>query len=181
MQQLADSVRQHLQAINRFAEWICCLMLVVMVLIIVIQVMFRYLMSSPISWSEEVALLLLVWFGFLSVAINVYKHSHMAINTIHDRLSDSGQYWLNLAVQLLIAIFALNISINASLLVEMADLQVLPASGIRKAFLYLAPVVGGGLMAVNALGNLFLDRFTNENTDPPQGESGIGPEIEKKK
>ena len=177
MHLLASAVRQCLAIINRLAESICCLILVVMVMIIVVQVLFRYVLSSPISWSEEVALLLLVWFALLSVAVAVYRHSHMAISLVYDHLSNAGQYWLNLTAQLLIAAFALNISINAGLLVELTDIQILPASAIPKAWLYLAPVVGGGLMAINAFGNLFLDRFVNENTDPSSG----GPKMEKGK
>ncbi len=166
MKKAGKALAWFLDTVNRYTELACCLMLAAMVLIIIVSVFFRYLLSSPISWSEEVALLLLVWFGMLSVATAVYRHSHMAITIIYDRLPDFGQYWLNQMMQLLIAVFALNVSINASLLVELVDLQVLSASGLPKAYLYLAPLVGGGLMALNALGNIFLDRFTNDSTYP---------------
>ncbi len=164
MEALGKALLRFLDTVNRYTELVCCLMLVAMVLIIVVSVFFRYVLSSPISWSEEVALLLLVWFGMLSVATAVYRHSHMAITIIYARLSDTGQYWLNQVVQILIAVFALNVSINAGLLVEMVDVQVLSASGLPKGWLYLAPLIGGALMALNAAGNVFLDRFVNDST-----------------
>ncbi len=163
MNNLTRYLRIFLENINHYIESLCNLLLVTMVLIIVVQVGFRYLLASPISWSEEVAILMLVWFGMLSVATAVYRHSHMAISIIWDHLPKKGQYWLDVVVQLLILIFALNITLNSSLLITMVDDQILPASGILRSYLYLAPMVAGGLMTINSIGNLLLDRFVDES------------------
>jgi len=165
MNDIASYLRTFLETINHLVESLCSLLLATMVVIIVVNVGFRYLLNAPTSWSEEVAILILVWFGWLSVATAVYRHSHMAIDVIYDHLSLCGQYWLNIIIQFLIAVFAVNIMLNASLLVTMVDEQTLPASGILRSCLYLAPMVAAALMTINSIGNLLLDRFVDESSD----------------
>jgi len=165
MNNIASYLRRFLETINHFVESLCSFLLATMVVIIVVQVGFRYLLNAPISWSEEVAILILVWFGWLSVAVAVYRHSHMAIDVIYDHLPSIGKYWLNIIIQFLITVFAVNIMLNSSLLVAMVDEQTLPASGILRSCLYFAPMVAAVLMTINSVGNLLLDRFVDESSD----------------
>lgn len=162
MESLSGSLHLSLRIVNRVAEWVCCTVLTLMVLLIVTQVFLRYVVSSPLSWSEEVTLLLLVWFAMLAVAVGVYRHTHMAVGVIWDRLPPPGQYWTNLIAQALVAAFAINIAVNAGLLVAKTGGQILPASGVSRWWLYLAPCIGGALAAINAMGNILLDRFSDE-------------------
>jgi len=165
MNNIASYLRRFLETINHFVESLCSFLLATMVVIIVVQVGFRYLLNAPISWSEEVAILILVWFGWLSVAVAVYRHSHMAIDVIYVHLPSIGKYWLNIIIQFLITVFAVNIMLNSSLLVAMVDEQTLPASGILRSCLYFAPMVATVLMTINSVGNLLLDRFVDESSD----------------
>ncbi len=157
--------------INKLTEWFCYLLLTVLLGIVFIQVFLRYVFRSPVSWSEEVALLLLVWFGMLSVAVAIYRHTHMAISVIWDRLRPSLQLLTNIAVEFLILFFALNISINAGLLIDIVGDQTLSASGIPRSWLYYPLQAGGGLMAINAIGNLLLDHFPGKDAEPSSIES----------
>ena len=49
-------------------EWIVGLLLLAIVLITLWQVFSRYIMDAPVTWSDEVAQLLLVWATFLGAA-----------------------------------------------------------------------------------------------------------------
>jgi len=165
MNKFANYLRSFLETINHFVESLCSLLLVAMVLIIVVSVGFRYLLNAPISWSEEVAIVILVWFGWLSVATAVYRHTHMAIDVIYEHLSSCGQYWLNIVIQLLITVFAVNILLNSDLLITMVDDQTLPASGLLRSLLYFAAMAASALMAINSIGNLLLDRFNDDSSE----------------
>jgi len=167
---MKHAIAQYFEWMNRVAEWICYLLLTTLVGIIVLQVFLRYVLRSPVSWSEEVALLLLVWFSMLAVAVAIYRHTHIAISIIWDRLSPAGQHTLNIIVELLVLVFALNVSINAGTLIDIVGDQALSASGFPKSWLYLPLQVGGALMALNAIGNLLLDHFPS----PDSHSSGFG-------
>ncbi len=160
---MRNHAKKFFDLINLLAEWICHILLTTLVCIIVVQVFLRYVMRSPLSWTEEVALLLLVWFGMLAVAIAVYRHTHMAITVIWSRLSTPVRHVVNISVEVLIILFALNISINAEILVNVVNGQYLPASEFPKAWLYHPLQFGGVLMAFNAFGNVLLNHYPGKD------------------
>ena len=55
------------------------LVILVIVVIVSCQVFSRLVLNSSIMWSEEVALLLMAWTAFISMAIGVEKDLHIAI------------------------------------------------------------------------------------------------------
>lgn len=165
MKNYFDYLIRSVELTNRVVEMLCSLLLVVMIFLVVIQVVFRYVLHAPISWSEEVAIFMLIWFGLLSVATAVYRHEHIAISAIYDHLSKKWQYILSIAVQLLILVFSLNIMLNSTLLVSLVGTEILPASGILRSYLYLAPLVAGALMVINSIANILWNSEPNKHTD----------------
>lgn len=162
---MKQSFLNTVERINKAAEWVCIIILVLLVSITVLQVCMRYLFMSPFSWAEEVSLLILVWFGLLSVASAVFHQSHMKISFVWNMLPEKGQYLVNVCVELLVLFFALNITFNADTLVTLVSGQVLSASGISKVWLYYPLYVGGGLMSLNCLTNILYDRYAGNEND----------------
>lgn len=159
MNHLASVMKMSVDVLNRWVEIFCGLLLIGMLQLIVLHVVCRYAISAPIRWLEEIVLLLLVWFAMLSVALGVHRHTHIYIDTLWKLLPARWQYWVDVGGQLLILFFALVIAFNAFDLIVLVYEQVLPASGLPRFFLYVAPIVGGGVMAVNAITNILLDSF----------------------
>ena len=156
-------------AVNTLFEWICYVLMVVLVAITSVQVFLRYVLKSPFDWAEEVSLLILIWFGMLAVAIAVYRHTHMVIWVAWDRLSPRLQYLVNIGVELLTIAFAVNIALNAQPLIDIVAGQYLPASGLPNTWLYYSLEFGGGLMVFNAIGNILLDHFPTNTPNPEIG------------
>lgn len=59
-------------------------LMIVMVCIIFTNVILRYVFNSGLMWSEEVALLLAVWFIFIAMALGVKQDLHINITVIPD-------------------------------------------------------------------------------------------------
>lgn len=57
-------------------------LLVILVMVMVAQVIFRYVFNSSLTWSEEVAVFLLIWVVFLGSAILVRRWEHVQIPTL---------------------------------------------------------------------------------------------------
>ncbi len=51
------------------------------------QVVFRYFLGDPLTWSDELARYLFVWCAFLGWVIAARRRSHLAITTVQTRLS----------------------------------------------------------------------------------------------
>ncbi|HAE21830.1 MAG TPA: TRAP transporter small permease, partial [Spirochaetaceae bacterium] len=70
--------------------YIAKLMMIAMVLIIFTNVVLRYVFSSGLMWSEEVALLLAVWFIFIAMSLGVKQGLHINITLIPEAKQSPG-------------------------------------------------------------------------------------------
>lgn len=140
--------------LNQIVAWVANRLLELIVVITVMQVVLRYVFNKPTSWSEEVAMLFLVWYGMLSIAVGVKMHSHVAITYLRDKAPIAIGKALDYFAYLCIAAFSLILLLNAQTLVNIAGAQILPASGLPKQLLYYSAVVGAILTLINALTNI---------------------------
>ena len=67
------------------------IMLVAMTLIICVHVFYRYVLNSGIKWSEEVSMLLYVYFGSVSVIYGVRHGLHIGIELFFNALPKPAQ------------------------------------------------------------------------------------------
>lgn len=145
-----------IDGINHVAALICYALLSVIIGVTVLQVFLRYFLNSPTSWSEEIALLCLIWFGLLAVAVGIRRHEHVAITFFRDKMPAPAACALDYAAQLAMAVFMFVVMFYGDDLVALTGVQVLPASRLPKWLLYLPAIVGGALGVVNALANIVL-------------------------
>lgn len=153
-----------LTVIDQVMEIACHLLLVVITAVTVMQVVLRFVLNRPTSWSEELALLLLIWFGMIAIGIAIRRHGHIAIMAVRDRLPPRLGHAVDVLAQLLTLGFSLVLFAKSFELIGLSGAQRLPATGISRAWLYYPVLVGGLLMSINALGNLALGRLAA--TDP---------------
>ncbi|MDP2571380.1 TRAP transporter small permease [Vibrio penaeicida] len=140
--------------INQIVAWVANRLLELIVVITVMQVVLRYVFNKPTSWSEEVAMLFLVWYGMLSIAVGVKTHSHVAITYLRDKAPIPIGKSLDYFAYFCIAGFSFILLMNAQTLVNIAGAQILPASGLPKQLLYYSAVVGAILTLINAITNI---------------------------
>lgn len=148
--------RRFVDGLNVVASFVCHALLVVITTIICMQVFLRFVLNSPTSWSEEIALLALIWFGMIAIAIAIRRHEHVAISYFRDMLPGPLALALDYMAQVLIAVFMVVVVVYGRDLVAIVGKQVLPASGFSKAWLYYPALVGGTLGTFNAIANILL-------------------------
>jgi len=80
---LGKSAEKVLDFLMNFIETAGAILLAVMTLIIVWQIIARFRIIHVISpWTEEVAMILLVWFGLTGAAIGIRKHLHIGVEFV---------------------------------------------------------------------------------------------------
>ena len=129
--------------------------LLVIVGIVCADVFKRNVLSGSIMWGQEIALLLIVWMCFLSMAIGAENDLHISVHMFYNRMPKTVQnilYYFNKLVTMAIGIF---IGIYGVKLVKATWRQFLPASKFPAGMLYLMMPVGGFLMAYFTLLDLF--------------------------
>ncbi len=75
-------------------------------LCVILQVVFRYVLNSPLTWSEELARYLFIWCAFLGWIIASRRRSHLAMTFVVDRLPGGAQRGVAVAIQLATLLFA---------------------------------------------------------------------------
>lgn len=84
---------------------IASIFVLVMVISITLEVVFRYFLNMPLSWCEELARFSTIWMSFIGTAI-AYRHRDLVIMNIIDKIASRGvQILCNMLASLLSLLF----------------------------------------------------------------------------
>ena len=143
---MKTKIMRAVKFVDTVAELVAMLLLVVTIFVTAYQVVMRFVFNNPTSWSEEVTLLCLIWFGYIGLAIGVGRNYHITIESVTRRFSRKIQAWLHKFSDGLICVFGVMMVQKGFLLVDVAKVQVLPATQINKSVMYLSLIVSGMLL-----------------------------------
>jgi TRAP-type C4-dicarboxylate transport system permease small subunit len=151
----AGMIRRIVVFIDHTVVYLCAVQLIAMLAIIFSQVVLRYVFNDPTSWSEELTLLILIWFGYMSMALGFGHNYHIALHSLTRNLPDAAIRALQILSDVLILIIAGMMIHYGGVLVAKTAIQSMPALGISKAVLYYSLILSGGLTAFYAGIHLF--------------------------
>ncbi|MEY8338541.1 TRAP transporter small permease [Lachnospiraceae bacterium 62-35] len=138
----------------KFVEGAAVLFMWGMVCIVAYSVFMRYVMQKAPRWGDELALLCMVWFGFLSAAVALKEDRHIRINFWGMFLSPKVHKALEIMVHI-IGFIALCVFFKHSVhLVELAGMTKMTGSRLPLSYLYMAEPVGIGLLVVAMAGRI---------------------------
>jgi len=120
-------------------------------LAILLQVFCRYVLNAPLSWPEELAVLMFGWMIFLGAALVQAQDGHIAIDTLRRRAHGRTARLLDLVRHLAIGLVALVLVWQGVGLARRTLLLEYPAMGISRAFLYGAVPVCFALLLINLI------------------------------
>ena len=98
--------------INRILEIFLVILMSVLVVDVLWQVASRYILSSPSSFTDELAGFLLIWVGVLGAAYVSGRKEHLAIDILIQRSSPARQRMLLYIIYSLIFLFALSVMVT---------------------------------------------------------------------
>ena len=118
------------------------------VVLTIAQVFFRFALDSPLTWSEELSKLLLVWVVFVGAAVVCWDGRHLSVDVFFRKLPTP----LRRAVRVFnvaVAVIFLGILVYTSIpIIELDNLTDMGALGIPSGWIRAPATVGGGLMIV---------------------------------
>jgi len=147
-------MKKLLRILDRFMEVFSVTSLAIMLTITVFQVGLRYVFNKPTSWSEEITLFALVWFGYVAMAIGVRKDTHISLEFLYDHLGAKGKKILDIGRYSLLLALAVMMTYYSFPMIKIGMTNNMPATGISRAVLYAPALVGGLLMSLFSLVNL---------------------------
>ncbi len=79
--------------LDRILEGLAGISFAAMVLLTCWQVLTRYVLQAPSSWSEELVSYLFAWMALLGASLVTEERGHMNIPALVERLPKKGQKW----------------------------------------------------------------------------------------
>lgn len=157
-----DGIRGMLVKINHITHRVMLviaqLSILAMIAIVTLTVVLRYCFNTGLSWAEEVPRLLVTVFAFMSCAIGVRDHMHVAVNAFYNtrKIGGKARKFMDVLVDVVVLVCGLFMLISGGQrTIKLFGLPgVLPITGISTAWQYLPIPVAGFVMTFDSV--LFL-------------------------
>jgi TRAP-type C4-dicarboxylate transport system permease small subunit len=143
--------------VDRVVEFSLILLMGVLVLNVVWQVISRYVLNAPSTFTDELARFLLIWVSLLGAAYTSGKNLHLAIDIFPNSLDERGRRRLSVVIDAIVITFVLCVLvIGGGTLVyyTFTYLQLTPTLRIPMAFVYLVGPLSGLLIIYYKLSDM---------------------------
>jgi TRAP-type C4-dicarboxylate transport system permease small subunit len=143
--------------IDKLLEWMLVFFMSILVIDVLWQVISRYIMNSPSSFTDELAGFLLIWVGLLGAAYVAGRREHLAIDLMIQRSSPRRKFHLEMIISVTIIAFAIVVMIIGGtwLVYTRFYLSVKSAAlGLPLGIVYLVLPISGVLIAYFDIDNL---------------------------
>jgi TRAP-type C4-dicarboxylate transport system permease small subunit len=126
------------------------------VTVTVLQIIFRFILRIPASWTEETAKYAFIWMTFVGSSLGAKIQSHIRVDMFENSLKGLPRLivnWLNQLIFLAFAVIMTVVGIGMCISL-LSRPQLSPALKIPMQWIYAALPVGMGLMCVRITLNL---------------------------
>jgi TRAP-type transport system small permease protein len=137
-------------AIDSFLENLTLAGLLAMIVIVTMQVLTRKLFHFVVFWSEEVTLLLLIWFSFLGIAFGFRENLHMGIDSFTSKLPKPFNRVLDKVILASIFAFGGYLIYYGWTFTKLMNESELPATGLPNSLMYVVMPITGVLTCIYA-------------------------------
>ncbi len=141
-----NSVTSLFRIIHTLLVMLAKVLLAAMVVLISANVFMRYVLNSGITWSEEVALVFVVWFTFIALALGVKERLHISLCLLPEKISPTIDLLLSKLTDVVILFLGYIMIRYGWILVQFTSRSILPATGVPASVLYFPLVLSGVLV-----------------------------------
>jgi C4-dicarboxylate transporter, DctQ subunit len=127
--------------------------------IVMLQIIFRFVIFIPLPWSEELARYLMIWTGMVGSFVALQEGRHIGVTLVVDRLPPRAAAWAAVIVQLVTILFLFIVAKQGLALTLVNLSQLSPAMRIPMFYPYLAVPVGAALMIVELTAGILQDLY----------------------
>ncbi|MBM4315539.1 MAG: TRAP transporter small permease, partial [Deltaproteobacteria bacterium] len=132
------------EALTTFLEYLSMVCIAAMSMLVIAQVVLRYVFNDPLTWSEEMARIAFIYLAFIGIGAAYGRRKHMAIDAVVILLPPRIRRAVECAVVGIASVFLLAvIMLTARSMLELHRMDVTtPALEYPMAFVYLIIPLG---------------------------------------
>ena len=136
-------------------EWWAVLLLVLMVVLVLLGVFFRYVLGASLAWYDEFASYLLVWLTFSGTVVASYRQRHIGFEVVVDRLQPRTRRIVDFVGESFVLFFqGVLLYYGWWLTRKMGDETAVSLVWVKMSWIYSVLPIAGGLMLLISLKRL---------------------------
>jgi len=137
-----------IKVLDHLMEAACAIASVALAVIVFIQVFNRFVLKTPLAWSEDLAMLLFQWMVFLGAALGVRRMRHFGIELLVQQLPARARHALELVVPVIIGIVAIIMVSQGITLLSFNMTRMYSTMNLSYTWAYLPIPVSGILILI---------------------------------
>lgn len=147
----------------------CAVLLTFMTVLVLIQVFSRYILNSPVAFTEELVRYSLIWTGFIGAAYAFSTREHMSLTLIRDKFTGKAHTALLVVIDGLILLMAIFVfTIGGFKLAVSASREFSALLGIPRSLVYSIAPISGVFVVLAQIINIYED-VTGEKVESEEG------------
>ena len=147
--------------VNKILEYILAALVVVMVFGCLWQIITRFILNNPSSWTEELVRYTLIWLTMLGVPYAYGKEQHIALTFITDKFTKKNSLIDKIFIEIVVLLLSVFVMIGGGIMVCMNAVgQLSPSLQLPMQFYYMGVSICGVLMVFYSAPRLV--RFVKE-------------------
>lgn len=148
-------------------------LLVGLLSLVVLQVVSRYVFSTPFSWSEEAARFVFIWMVFVAAAFVTARRRHITVQLYGGGATGKVVAIIEALATVIVIVVSIAMVVGSLGLMQTTTSLTSPGTGVPLPVVYVSSVVGFGLLAFHSICNLWLAvRFPRQFAGTIDAEKG---------
>ncbi len=126
-------------------------LVITVAVVVLLQVLMRYLFAYPNPWSEEVSRFCFIWVSLLGASLAVEHRTHFGFDQVTRKLRPRMKKAVETGARVVVLTFALLLIGTGVALMDLTMGERSPALNLPVALVYAAAPVSGALMVIHML------------------------------
>ena len=145
-------------ALDRYVCWVCIALLAVIFVIMVLQVICRYVLGSPLVWSEEASRYLYIWVCYLGAPIALRRGNHIAITLFVDWLPPKVVRAISVFWHVVAFLFLVELAIQGAILAVRSHTLIAITIPVPWSLIHLVVPISAVLMMLETAEAIWIPR-----------------------
>jgi len=161
------------KVLDRSLEVLVMVVMAILVLDVLWQVFTRLVLKDPSTWTEELAVFMLIWVSLLGAAVALGRGAHLGIDYFVGKLPAKVRLGTEVIAFLSVSAFSLLVMVIGGIDLVASNLELgqeSPALRVKVGYVYLAVPISGFFLTLYAVIGLVERIRELLKKEPPAGE-----------
>ncbi len=138
----------------QFIKWILIVFGTAMTILVIVNVILRYVFNTGLTWSEEASRFLFIWTTFMGSILAAYNHKHMRLDLIVEKLPKSVSKVVQLIAYLITIVLLFWLVTGGISVIQTSWSMPTAALKIPKGLVYLGAPICFGYMILQCISDI---------------------------